>query len=154
MRRLIAILFLIYLVGCAGWREVAWRSTYAVQKAGEAVERTWGQAADDKDKACVAQHKGGTAAYAECIRATKSALAAWHKIRPVVSAAIIGMMTALQVAASEGDNYQLDWYGKLQASACGLLKMLTELRTIMPSEGPLALLNDISILNILCASKG
>lgn len=113
--------------GCSPYA-AAWRTTGAVQSAGNLTDRAIAAAARPELGKCNARHGAKTKAAEACLYATTpgKALKQWVTIaRPAVNSALIATVTSLQVA-ERAKNKKLDWLAILRPAGCALAKIVEQ----------------------------
>jgi len=103
---------------------VAWRTTGAIQAAGNLTDRAIAISATKARDDC----RQKPATYALCMRDARpiQALTYWRQIaRPAVNASLIATVTSMQIA-ERAKAKALDWLAILRPAACALAKMVEQ----------------------------
>ena len=125
--------------------DAAWRTTAAVQGAGNLTDRAIAVAATDARAKC----KKVPETYAACMKGSKAVMALdyWRQIaRPSINAALIATVASLQIAERIKDK-KLDWIGILRPAVCALARVVEQFGELL---GP----QKSAVLGVTALAKG
>ena len=129
-----ALLVIAVLLSACKPFEAAWRTTSAVQAAATLTDKAIAGEAVKAHHACLKTTKVATAEYKSCIEAKPAyqALLKWNSYaKPAINAALIGTVTALQIA-ERSKAAKLNWQDIIKPAGCALAKMLDEFSALLP----------------------
>ena len=119
----------LLLAGCPS--NINWQIVGAVQTAGNATSRTIAATIQAKSVECLTTNAEGSDGYIQCIAPFVAAGRAWKAAAPVVDAAMVEAVAALQVAEKLGSG-DVSWMGKLQVAACAVVGIVNRLAALVP----------------------